>query len=103
VFIVQFAMSSNISYKHEDRQWDARINFQTDEYANDVIGAIKEEADKGKFKYILIGGYEIGTRSHQDDYGIRHVHIAAIFNNRCSKGTVTTSTTSMTTMTSTTT
>ena len=96
-------MSNNISYKHEDRQWDARINCQTDEYANDVLNAIQEENTKGKFKYILIGGYEIGTRSHQDDYGIRHVHIAAIFHNRCSKGTDTTSTTSTTPMTSTTT
>lgn len=83
-------MSSNksVCYKHEDRQWDARINMQTDEYANEVISAIKSEHEKGKFKYILIGGYEIGTRSTQDDYGVRHVHIAAMFNNRCSKASI---------------
>lgn len=76
---------TTVAYNHEDRQWDARINMQTDEYANDVISAIKSEAEKGKFKYCLIGGYEIGTKPTQDDYQIRHVHVAAIFNNRASK------------------
>lgn len=79
---------SIISYKHEDRQWDARVNVQTDDYANDVLNAIKSEHEKGKFKYILVGGYEIGTRSHQDDYGIRHFHIAAVFHNRSSKAAI---------------
>ena len=54
----------------------------------EVISAIKSEHEKGKFKYILIGGYEIGTRSTQDDYGVRHVHVAAMFNNRCSKASI---------------
>lgn len=72
----------------EDRQWDIRINLQTDEYRDDVINAIKSENEKGKFKYILIGGEEIGTKSSQDDYQIRHVHIAVIFNNRASKGSI---------------
>lgn len=81
-------MSKAVSYKHEDRQWDARFNVQTDEYLNQITEAIKNEHDKGKFKYILISGLEIGTRSHQDDYGIRHVHIAAIFHNRCSKAAI---------------
>ena len=76
---------TSVAYNHEDRQWDARINMQTDEYANEVIEAIKSEASKGKFKYILIGGYEIGTKPTRDDYQIRHVHVAAIFNNRASK------------------
>lgn len=77
--------SSTIAYNHEDRQWDARINMQTDDYANEVIEAIKTENAKGKFKYILIGGYEIGTKPTQDDYQVRHVHVAAIFHNRASK------------------
>lgn len=74
-----------VPYHHEDRQWDARFNVQTDGDLNALISAIKDENDRGKFKYILIGGVEIGTRSYQDDYGIRHVHVAAIFTNRTSK------------------
>lgn len=46
------------------------------------------EHANGKFKYILIGGPEIGTRPNQGDYQIRHVHIAAIFHNRCSKSSI---------------
>lgn len=76
-----------VSYKHEDRQWDCRINVQRDDYLNALTERIiSEHRDRGMFKYILIGGCEIGTKPSQDDYQIRHVHIAAIFNNRVSKG-----------------
>jgi hypothetical protein len=78
--------NNNVSFKHEDRQWDARINVQSDEYLAALTNAIRAEERVGKFKYILIGGCEIGTKPTQDDYQVRHVHIAAIFNNRCSKG-----------------
>ena len=80
--------SKNVPYNYEDRQWDARINVQTDEYLDDVVNAIKAEHEKGKFKYILIGGCEIGTKPTQDDYQVRHVHVAAIFNNRASKSSI---------------
>ena len=77
----------SVSHKHEDRQWDCRINVQRDDYLNEIVSRItSEHRDRGMFKYILIGGCEIGTKPSQDDYRIRHVHIAAIFNNRVSKG-----------------
>lgn len=81
-------MQKSIAFNHEDRQWDARINVQTDEYLEEVLQAIKDEDTKGKFKYILVGGLEIGTKPSQDDYQVRHVHIAAIFNNRASKSSI---------------
>jgi hypothetical protein len=78
----------NVSYGTEDRQWDIRLNVQTDEYLDKIIANIKDEDDKGKFKYILIGGVEIGTRPNQDDYQVEHVHIAVIFHNRASKSSI---------------
>lgn len=87
-FYISPRMSKNILPGHEDRQWDARINVQTDEYLEDVVQAIKDEDSKGKFKYILIGGLEVGTKPTQDDYQVRHVHIAAIFHNRASKSSI---------------
>lgn len=74
-----------VPFHHEDRQWDARFNVQEQGDLDKLISAIRDEADKGRFKYVLIGGVEIGTRSYQDDYQIKHVHVAAIFNNRTSK------------------
>lgn len=79
---------TQVGYKHEDRQWDLRINVQSDEYLRSITNAIKLEAERGKFKYILIGGVEIGTKPNQGDYKIRHVHIAAIFHNRSSKAAI---------------
>ena len=81
-------MNKTIAYNHEDRQWDARFNVQTDEYLEDIVGAIKSEQEKGKFKYILIGGCEVGTKPTQDDYQVRHVHVAAVFHNRASKSSI---------------
>lgn len=75
----------SVPFHHEDRQWDARFNVQQDGDLEQLIEAIKREFDGGKLKYVLVGGPEIGTRSYQDDYQIRHVHVAAIFNNRTSK------------------
>ncbi|MGB0911663.1 MAG: hypothetical protein ACPGYT_14990 [Nitrospirales bacterium] len=77
-----------VNYKTEDRQWDARINVQTDEYLDTIVDNIKKEHAAGKFRYILIGGVEVGTRPNQTDYKIRHVHIAAVFNNRCSQASI---------------
>lgn len=90
ITIFQFAMDSkNVSYKHEDRQWDVRVNVQSDDYLESLTTAIMlEHAERGKFKYILIGGCEVGTKPTQDDYKVRHVHIAAIFNNRTSKAAI---------------
>lgn len=81
--------SKNVSYKHEDRQWDVRVNVQSDEYLESLTTNIMcEHAERGKFKYILIGGLETGTKPTQDDYKVRHVHIAAIFHNRTSKAAI---------------
>jgi hypothetical protein len=74
-----------VPFTHEDRQWDCRFNVQTDDDLDNLVNAIKEEAAQGKFKYILIGGLEIGTKSYQDDYNIRHVHVCVILHNRTSK------------------
>lgn len=80
--------SKQVAYKHEDRQWDARINVQSDEYMGHVVERIMGEWNGGKFKYILIGGPEIGTKPTHDDYQVRHMHIAAIFHNRASKASI---------------
>lgn len=75
----------NVGYHIEDRQWDARFNVQSDGALEDLLQGIRADWDKGRLKYILVGGVEIGTRSYQNDYGIEHVHVAAIFANRTSK------------------
>lgn len=75
----------SVPFHHEDRQWDARFNVQQDEDLAQLVDAIRGEFDGGKLKYVLIGGVEVGTRSYQDDYQIKHVHVAAIFHNRTSK------------------
>ena len=81
-------MTTNIAYKFEDRQWDCRFNVPTEEYLDEVVEAIKAEDTKGKFKYILIGGVEIGTRPTHTDYQVKHVHVAVIFHNRASKSSI---------------
>lgn len=86
--IVQFAMSKQVSFNHQDRQWDARFNVQTDDDLDTLLTAIRAEWDAGKFRYILVGGVEVGTRSYQDDYQVRHVHVAAVFCNRVSKSSI---------------
>ena len=87
-FSTAFQKVTSVPHTYEDRQWDVRINVQTEEYLQELIQAIKLEDDKGKFKYILIGGIEIGTKPSQNDYQIEHVHIAVIFHNRASKRSI---------------
>lgn len=77
-----------VAFTHEDRQWDARFNVQTDDALEQLLNGIKQDNDRGKFKYILVGGIEVGTRPYQDDYQIKHVHVAAIFHNRVSKRSI---------------
>lgn len=79
---------TQVHHKHEDRQWDARFNVQQDEYLQQIIDAIKAENEKGKFSYILVSAPEIGTKPSQDDYQVRHVHVAVIFHNRSSKAAI---------------
>lgn len=77
-----------VSYQTEDRQWDARFNVQSTEDLEALLDGVKTLDSEGRFKYALVGGVEIGTRSYQDDYGIKHVHCAFIFNNRHSKRSI---------------
>jgi hypothetical protein len=80
--------ASAVTFNTEDRQWDCRINVQTDEYLQEITENIMLEQAAGKFRYILIGGLEVGTRPNQTDYQVRHVHICAIFHNRSSKSSI---------------
>lgn len=76
------------SFSTEDRQWDARFNVQTEEDLTNLVDAAKREFNSGKIKYLLIGGVEVGTKEYQDDFGIKHVHVALIFFNRVSKRSI---------------
>nr|WCR62123.1 MAG: replication protein [Parvoviridae sp.] len=82
------AQPKTVSYKTEDREWDARFNVQADEDLDALLEGVKQLDKEGRFKYVLVGGPEIGTRSYQDDYGIRHVHCAFKFHNRHSKRSI---------------
>lgn len=82
------AQPKTVSYKTEDRQWDARFNVQAQEDLDALLEGVRQLSDEGRFKYVLVGGPEIGTRSYQDDYGIKHVHCAFIFHNRHSKRSI---------------
>lgn len=77
--------TSNVSFNHEDRQWDCRFNVQLEEDLERIVEGVRGDFESGRIKYVLIGGTEVGTRSYQDDYGIKHVHVAVIFHNRTSK------------------
>lgn len=79
---------ASVNYSTEDRQWDVRVNVQEDAYLENLLESIVLENAAGKFKYVLVGGLEIGTRSNQSDYKVRHVHIAVIFHNRASKSSI---------------
>ncbi|MFM6618001.1 MAG: hypothetical protein ACKPIH_24620 [Microcystis panniformis] len=80
--------SAHVAFTHEDRQWDGRFNVPTDEYLESVLACIRNESEKGRFRYVLVGGIELGTKPSQNDYQCRHVHVAAIFHNRASKNSI---------------
>lgn len=77
-----------VTFATQDRQWDARFNVQEPVDLERLVTAIRAEWDAGKLRYVLIGGVEIGTRPYQDDYQVKHVHVAAIFANRVSKSAI---------------
>lgn len=79
---------STVPHSTEDRQWDIRLNVQDDDYLTNIVTNIMEENSRGKFKYILVGGVEIGTKPNHSDYQVKHVHIAVIFHNRASKASI---------------
>ena len=74
-----------VSFATEDRQWDARFNVQLDSDLEELLASITTDFGTGRIKYVLVGGTEIGTKPYQDDYGIKHVHVAVMFANRVSK------------------
>ena len=76
---------SSVPFTTEDRQWDARFNVQLDSDLEQLLESIKRDWESGRIKYILVGGVEIGTKPYQDDYQIKHVHVAVMFANRISK------------------
>lgn len=80
--------STIVPFHAVDREWDARFNVPTDEDLNNLITAVEEQVRQSKLRYVLVSGLELGTRPYQDDYLIRHVHLALIFNNRVSKSAV---------------
>lgn len=76
------------SYNTEDRQWDCRINVQEQSYLDTIIENVTAMSQMGKFKYVLISGVEVGTRPHQNDYGVKHVHLCIVLHNRMSKSSI---------------
>ena len=70
------------------REWDARFNVPTQEDLQALIDLTQSEALDGKFRYALIGGVEVGDRPYQNDFNIRHVHCALVYNNRVSKSSI---------------
>ena len=81
-------MTTSVSHQTEDRQWDIRLNVQSTEYLDSIIANVMEENAKGKFKYILVGGVEIGTKPNHSDYQVKHIHCAVVFHNRASKASI---------------
>lgn len=77
-----------VPHQTEDRQWDIRINVQDDEYLATIVENVMLEQVQGKFKYVLLGGLEIGTRPNHSDYQVRHIHACVLFHNRASKASI---------------
>lgn len=91
ILTLQSAMSdkpTSVAFTYQDRQWDARFNVQDPVDLERLLAAIQRDVDAGRLRYVLVGGVEIGTRPYQDDYQVKHVHVAAIFHNRVSKSSI---------------
>lgn len=90
ILTLQFAMAQprQVDDKTKDRQWDARFNIQEDGSLERILDGMRADWDAGRLRYILCGGVEVGTRPYQDDYQIKHVHVAAIFHNAVSKSSI---------------
>lgn len=79
---------SYVPFHTLDREWDARFNVQQEEDLALLLSAVQMEAQQGKFKYVLVSGVEVGTQQYHDDFGIRHVHVCMVYNNRVSKSSI---------------
>lgn len=74
-----------VTFNTQDRQWDCRFNVQLESDLAELLTAIRADFDTGRIKYVLVGGVEIGTKPYHDDYLIKHVHVAVIFDSVHSK------------------
>ena len=83
-------MTSNsyVPFHTLSREWDARFNVPTDDDLELLLSSLKAEVAAGKFRYVLVGGVEIGDRPFSNDYLIKHVHVALVYNNRVSKSSI---------------
>lgn len=77
-----------VPFHTTNRQWDARFNVPTEDDLMQLCKSIQNEYDKGKYRYVLIGGTEIGDQPYHGDFGIRHVHCAFIYLNNVTKASI---------------
>jgi hypothetical protein len=71
--------NNTVKFQTQDRQWDCRFNVQLQSDRDDLLSVLRADTQSGRIKYLLVGGVEIGTKPMQDDYQVRHVHVAVIF------------------------
>lgn len=74
-----------VKFTTQDRQWDCRFNVQLQSDLDELLATLRADTQSGRIKYLLVGGVEVGTKPQHDDYGIRHVHVAVIFESVHSK------------------
>ncbi|GLE09483.1 hypothetical protein PINS_up021189 [Pythium insidiosum] len=74
-----------VTFRTQDRQWDCRFNVQLESDLDELLATLKNDCNSGRIKYLLVSGVEVGTKPQHDDYGIRHVHVAVIFESVHSK------------------
>lgn len=93
--IIHFAMEDQVQpankgpvYTTKDRQWDARFLSLDEHSDNAIVAAAKQLAEQGRFRYVLVGGPEVGTNPRQDDYCQRHVHLALYYENPVTRKTI---------------
>lgn len=72
----------------KDRQWDCRFNTPGPDVDSLFVENAKAAFESGKFRYVLIGGPEIGTNPQHNDYGVRHVHVAVVTANPLARSTI---------------
>ena len=78
-------MKTFVPFHAIDREWDARFNVPVDADVDLLVANIEQEANQGKYRYVMVSGIEVGTKPFQPDYLIRHVHVAFVFFNRGTK------------------
>ncbi|GLE06714.1 hypothetical protein PINS_up016197 [Pythium insidiosum] len=74
-----------VTFRTQDRQWDCRFNVQLESDLDELLATLNNDCNSGRIKYLLVSGVEVGTKPQHDDYGIRHVHVAVIFESVHSK------------------